>query len=233
MEQRNLLIAIVLSVGILIGFQFLLEHTRPPTPVPPPTTQTAGGQTAVPGTTPGTTPSPTATPGAPAPTTTAPETRAAAIADQPRIRINTTAPARLDRADRRPPRRPHPGELPRDGRPEEPRSGAAVADRHAGALSRGVRLGGGDAGSEAAGARHQVDRRGRAAHPGPAGDLDLGQRRRARLHPPRQHRRELHVHGARQRAQHRLLAGEAPTLRADQPGPAHPRSPAITSCTKA
>ena len=40
MEQRNLLLAIVLSVGILFGFQFLIEHfhlakpSAPPTPAP-------------------------------------------------------------------------------------------------------------------------------------------------------------------------------------------------------
>ena len=35
MEQRNLLIAIVLSVGILIAFQFAFERMRPPQPSPP------------------------------------------------------------------------------------------------------------------------------------------------------------------------------------------------------
>jgi YidC/Oxa1 family membrane protein insertase len=34
MEQRNLLIAIVLSVGILIGFQFFFQHLHPPPPHP-------------------------------------------------------------------------------------------------------------------------------------------------------------------------------------------------------
>ena len=32
MEQRNLLLAIVLSVGILIVFQFVFEYMRPPQP---------------------------------------------------------------------------------------------------------------------------------------------------------------------------------------------------------
>ena len=32
MDQRNLLIAIVLSVGILITFQFIFERMRPPQP---------------------------------------------------------------------------------------------------------------------------------------------------------------------------------------------------------
>jgi YidC/Oxa1 family membrane protein insertase len=90
MEQRNLLLAIVLSVGILIGFQFLFEKIRPPPPAPAPATAT---QTAP------ATPAPaSATPGvaAPAPTATGvaataqtPETREAAIAGQKRVRINT------------------------------------------------------------------------------------------------------------------------------------------------
>ena len=36
MEQRNLLLAIVVSVVILIGFQYLFEKMRPPTPATPP-----------------------------------------------------------------------------------------------------------------------------------------------------------------------------------------------------
>src|SRR5215469_3084920 len=89
MEQRNLLIAIVLSVGILIAFQFVFERMRPPQP---------------PGLTPGTPATAPATPSTasrPAPTqgvtTSAPgaapaqaaETREAAIAEQPRVKINT------------------------------------------------------------------------------------------------------------------------------------------------
>jgi YidC/Oxa1 family membrane protein insertase len=87
MEQRNLLIAIVLSVGILIAFQFAFERMRPPQP---------------PGLTPGTPATAPATPSSrPAPTqgaaTSAPgaapaqaaETREAAIAEQPRVKIDT------------------------------------------------------------------------------------------------------------------------------------------------
>jgi YidC/Oxa1 family membrane protein insertase len=94
MEQRNLLLAIVVSVVILIGFQYLFEKMRPPTPVTPPSpaaTQTA--PSAPPSTTsPGATPP--AAPGAAgqaAGTTVAPapETREQAIAAQPRVRINT------------------------------------------------------------------------------------------------------------------------------------------------
>ena len=88
MEQRNLLLAIVVSVGILIGFQYLFEKLRPPPVTPAVPTQTAPApNTAAPG---------TAAPGAPgtvAPATGAAapgaETREQAIAEQPRVRINT------------------------------------------------------------------------------------------------------------------------------------------------
>jgi YidC/Oxa1 family membrane protein insertase len=96
MEQRNLLLAIVLSVVILIGFQFFLEKLHPTPPVvPAQTTQT---------TTPAGTASPgTATPGATSPSTAAgpsasavaavagpgAETREQALADTHRVRIET------------------------------------------------------------------------------------------------------------------------------------------------
>src|SRR5258708_39984957 len=88
MEQRNLLLAIVVSVGILIGFQYLFEKLRPPPVTPAVPTQTAPApNTAAPG---------TAAPGAPgtvAPATGAAapgaETREQAIAEQPRVRIDT------------------------------------------------------------------------------------------------------------------------------------------------
>jgi YidC/Oxa1 family membrane protein insertase len=96
MEQRNLLIAIVLSVGILIAFQFAFERMRPPQPPGP-----AGG---TPATAPATQP---AAPPAPANSSNVPganvpganvagaaparavETREAALAEQPRVKIDT------------------------------------------------------------------------------------------------------------------------------------------------
>jgi YidC/Oxa1 family membrane protein insertase len=106
MEQRNLLLAIVLSVGILIGFQYLYEKIRPtppPAPAPAAATQTVPG-TAAPGTVapsvaPGTA-APSVAPGSTAPgsapggTAQAPAvpayaTREAALAEQKRVRINT------------------------------------------------------------------------------------------------------------------------------------------------
>jgi YidC/Oxa1 family membrane protein insertase len=91
MEQRNLLLAIVVSVGILIGFQYLFEKLRPPPVTPAVPTQTAP---AAPGAAaPGTTASGAAAPGTTVPAAGAaapgPETREQAIAEQPRVRINT------------------------------------------------------------------------------------------------------------------------------------------------
>ena len=100
MEQRNLLIAIVLSVGILIAFQFAFERMRPsqppgPTGVTPvtapatsgPATQSAPPAPAASATAPGTTAPGTNAPGA-APAH-AVETRDAALAEQPRVKIDT------------------------------------------------------------------------------------------------------------------------------------------------
>src|SRR5215472_16442348 len=94
MEQRNLLIAIVLSVGILIAFQFAFERLRPPQP-PGPT----GGTVTAPATSgPATQSAPpapaTATnpPGANAPGAVpaqAAETRKAALAKRPHVKIET------------------------------------------------------------------------------------------------------------------------------------------------
>jgi YidC/Oxa1 family membrane protein insertase len=90
MEQRNLLIAIVLSVGILITFQFVFERMRPAqppgstpgTPVTAPATPATGSRSATPAQ--GAT---TSVPGV-APTQAA-ETREAAITEQPRVKIDT------------------------------------------------------------------------------------------------------------------------------------------------
>src|SRR5213078_980822 len=87
MEQRNLLLAIVVSVVILIGFQYLFEKMRPPTPATPPSP--AATQTApAPGTT---SPGATGAAGQASGMAAAPaaETREQAIAEQPRVRINT------------------------------------------------------------------------------------------------------------------------------------------------
>src|SRR5258708_16527178 len=96
MEQRTLLLAIVVSVGILIGFQYLFEKLRPPPPVVPAVpTQTAPGTpapgAAAPGATapgaPGTTAP--ATGSAPAPAVQTPEQ---AIAEHPPGPLHTPTP---------------------------------------------------------------------------------------------------------------------------------------------
>ncbi|HZU90624.1 MAG TPA: membrane protein insertase YidC, partial [Stellaceae bacterium] len=100
MEQRNLLLAIVLSVGILIGFQFLFEKYYPVQQPGPQSTQTQPSPAAPPAST---APPPAATQGAaPAPGAAstpgaAPagaaaggaETREQALAQTPRVKIDT------------------------------------------------------------------------------------------------------------------------------------------------
>jgi YidC/Oxa1 family membrane protein insertase len=82
MEQRNLLIAIVLSLGILIGFQFIFQRLHPPVPphaVPPGTVAGSAG-------------APAGTQAAKAPgavAAKAAETLANAIAGRPEVRIDT------------------------------------------------------------------------------------------------------------------------------------------------
>jgi YidC/Oxa1 family membrane protein insertase len=86
MEQRNLLIAIVLSLGILIGFQFVFQrlYPTPPTPHPPAPSAASGAANA------------------PAPATNAPAAKApgavaapaaktleAALAGRPTVKIDT------------------------------------------------------------------------------------------------------------------------------------------------
>jgi YidC/Oxa1 family membrane protein insertase len=90
MDQKNLLIAIVVSVAILFGFQYLAEHFLPHPPPPPPKAAQTAGQTNQPATPAGETPSGAAAPvgGAPAAQAQA-ETREQAEADQPRIKIDT------------------------------------------------------------------------------------------------------------------------------------------------
>src|SRR6266478_963297 len=88
MEQRNLLLAIVLSVGILIVFQFAFERMRPPQPPgAPPGTPVATSSSPATGSAP---PAPgvstTASGGAPAKPA---QTREAALAEQQRVKIST------------------------------------------------------------------------------------------------------------------------------------------------
>jgi len=88
MDQKNLLVAIVISVAILFGFQYAFEKFLPH---PPPTPKTA---TEAPAAGPANkTPTGTAPEAGAAPTAAAPvaraESREQAIADQPRIKIDT------------------------------------------------------------------------------------------------------------------------------------------------
>jgi YidC/Oxa1 family membrane protein insertase len=85
MEQRNLLIAIVLSVGILIGFQFFFQRLHPPAPPhPAPEVSAPAAPSNAPAAREGAVAN---APGASA--TKAAETLAEAVAGQPRVLIQT------------------------------------------------------------------------------------------------------------------------------------------------
>ena len=88
MEQRNLLLAIVLSVGILIVFQFAFEHMRPPQPPgsQPGSPVATSPAPAVGSATPGSGVSPATPEVAPA---KRPQTREAVLAEEQRIKIST------------------------------------------------------------------------------------------------------------------------------------------------
>jgi YidC/Oxa1 family membrane protein insertase len=88
MDQKNLLVAIVLSVAILFGFQYLYSKFAPQPlhPVPTTTAQSASGTT-TPGPAAEASGSGTAPSGAVS--SASAETREAAIADQPRVKIDT------------------------------------------------------------------------------------------------------------------------------------------------
>src|SRR5438552_1861975 len=89
MDQRNLIIAIALSIAILIGFNFFFEPARRVAPPPPPQASqsapvspapSAGVPAAVPN-------APSAA--APAAGPSGPESRAAALEKSPRVKIST------------------------------------------------------------------------------------------------------------------------------------------------
>jgi YidC/Oxa1 family membrane protein insertase len=85
MEQRNLLIAIVLSVGILIGFQFFFQRLHPTPPHPGPEATSSATQSTGSASRPGT--AGANAPGASA--TKAAESLEQAVAGQPRVAIET------------------------------------------------------------------------------------------------------------------------------------------------
>jgi YidC/Oxa1 family membrane protein insertase len=97
MDQKNLLLAIVISVVILVGFQYGFEFLRPPVKEAPHTAQNqapapgspaaqSSPQAPAPGATSG--PAVAPTPGT-LPTAAQAQTREAAIASQPRLKIDT------------------------------------------------------------------------------------------------------------------------------------------------
>jgi YidC/Oxa1 family membrane protein insertase len=86
MEQRNLLLAIVLSVGILIAFQFLVAKFHP---IAPPSPPAPAATQAAPTTSGATVPTKSASVGMPAAAAPGAETLQQAAAKQPRVKIVT------------------------------------------------------------------------------------------------------------------------------------------------
>ncbi|HEX5453829.1 MAG TPA: membrane protein insertase YidC [Stellaceae bacterium] len=86
MDQRNLVLAIVLSIGILIGFELLFAKFGPPPPPSPHRPAPTATQSAPAATKPNTAAAPNAAAPAAKPAIT-PQTAAAAVAGEPRLRI--------------------------------------------------------------------------------------------------------------------------------------------------
>ena len=214
-ENKNLILAIVLSVAVLIGWQYFFAP-RPKPPQPQPIRPVNPAAPAAPS------PSQAGGPAAPAPGTAAPAPAAPAaapMAGNPRGGACPLAAGRdrhardhgLDQPAGRPHRRRVAEELSRDRRPEEPEHRAVLAAGSQNALLRRVRLG----------RRRRPARAARTPTPsGPptatdadrraAGDPDLGQRPGPRLHAAARGRRQVHVHRARTRS--RTRAGSRSTL---------------------
>src|SRR5712671_4011789 len=190
MEQRNLLLAIVVSVVILIGFQYLFEKMRPPTPATPPSP--AATQTV---------------PAPPAPGTTSPGATAPAAPGAAGGADQHAALARLGSSDRRTHRRSDTRDLSRNRRSEEPGGCAALAQGNQGPLFRRIRLGPRYSRREGARAGHAMDRLRRALGAKFSDDADLGQWRGPRVHAHNQCRRELYVHSPRRGEKQRQHTG--------------------------
>ena len=199
MDQRNLLLAIVLSVVILIGFQFVLERLHPATPPAP---QRPGRRPDIDHAAAGRPPPaggarpPRATAPAVAPTGERGDRRAAAGPYQ------HAAAARLDRAVGG---RIDDLTLANYHETIDPKSPEVVLLWPSGtkepyfAEFGWVASGGSIKATRQYPGRRRMDRLGRTADPDFAGDPELGQRRRPPLHARDFGGRELHVHGARHR----------------------------------
>ena len=114
MDNKNFIIAIVLSLAILIGWQYFFAPTPPPQPPVAEAPANPGGTTTNPD---GTVAQPPATVGGgamPAPTGAEPAnlSRDAALALSPRVPISTPRVTGLDQPRRREARRPPPQRFP-------------------------------------------------------------------------------------------------------------------------
>ena len=153
-DQKNTLLAIVLSAVVLIAWQYFVgmpqmekqkqeaqlkqqqqqQQVQQPGQPPVPAPQTGQpGQAAAPTQLPGQ--------GARVRRRRMQVTREAALTASPRVQIDTPTAARLDRAARRADRRPCADQVPRDGRSEIAADRAAVAGRQPASVLRRVSAG--------------------------------------------------------------------------------------------
>ena len=203
-QQRNLLLAVVLSMAVLLGWQLFYagpkmkeEQARQraqqeltqkegatPDAAKPPTVAPAPGA-AVPG----------AGAATPAPTVFARRLHQSFAAPRSRDALAQ----RLDRPARRPRRRPCTGEIPRDRRPQEPQRRALLPVGQPTSLLRRIRLHRPQRLQPEGAGRHDAvaDAGKRSADPRGAGDADVGQWPGRHLQAHRLSRRRLHVQARR------------------------------------
>ena len=223
-DQKNLLLAIVLTGVVLIGWQYLFAvpqmekqkqlAQQQQTQTQSPTQQPAAGAQpgAPPQVAPGAAPQAPQAPGAPsaAPTAVA-RSRARGLAAHPH---RHPAAERLARPDGRPHRRPGAGAVPRDRRSELAPDRAAGALRQPAAVLCRVRLDRRRRNHrQAAGAGHAVAAGGqRRACGRPSGDARLRQRRGPGVPPQHRRRRQVPLHRQGRRGQQRRGRGDALSL---------------------
>ena len=238
-ENKNLIIAIALSMAILLGWQYFFAAPEAESSVRPRSRQQSdAGQSRTHRTRPrprarpaaASAPVPGTVPTSPAAATV--ETREAALARSPRVAIDTPAIAgsinlrggRIDDVS-----------LKNYHETVDPKSPNIVLFSpvgHPEPLLRGVRLGRRAAG-RAAGRRHVVDGRQDRSHTLEPRDPDLGQRPGAGLPPHDLGRRQVHVHGEGCGREQAARRPSRCTPTASSPATARPTPSAITCCTRA
>ena len=225
-DQKNTILAIVLSALVLIAWQYFVglpqmekqkqeaqlkaqqQQQQVQTPAQPGRSRRrhAAGQGGV---------QPQLSGQGAAPTPGQQLSREAVLKASPRVLIETPRLARLDRAQGRADRRSRADAIPRDGRSEIAADRAAVAGRQPASVLRRVRLGRRRRrAGEGARQQHGLDAAGlERARRRQAGDADLGQRRRAGVPPHHLDRRQVSAHRRGPGHQQERAAGRALSLR--------------------